>query len=666
MSAFGLRATVVMDPLVDVKQETDSVELISKGPVVKNPIVYQADNASSTNILFQNITPASTDTVLAREISITYEIYVAFYLLSGPDTNGTTAAATLWNWDPTTRGDRFMNTLAASAALSGGLVPYGNPANNRAWQLRSLPFNNIIRNADMKINANGIPYACGEVASIWSHTADPRTHSEWATSFPFYSDSGPVQASATTALSGAGTYMRYPAEPMPLLPAPDQSAEITLVGCKRGAASTANSIGATLVYRIKITEPLIVPPLLFGNTFNNAGLSRIANLTINATLANLTNMIKLDSGITVGVNGTDGALTTDPVVTFGQGGATFTYPGVSGPTINAPAAITLAGLPRPTLNIMYALPDPITLRAQPQFAMYPFEQLQLYTTPVTIDGTATPGSVGATWSARCPAIRLATIPSTFYIFAQPSLTAMGRTGTRSASDATPNGYQLSNTFLNITSLNLQVLERVGQFTTYTPLDIYRMSAANGYKGTYWDWLYRTGSLVIMDTNSDICLSAREADGQNIVTTFQIAVTGNYSAAQYQLGGTASMLQGVEYLLYVVAVIPGKIVIGGGLSQVVCEGPNPAQVYSLLSDNAPKAWPADITSSRGATTAPSGGGLFSTIGRVAKTARAGVAGLHHLVSAHGDTFKKVLGTANRLLNPDDEGGDIVAGSFKRSR
>ena len=709
-------AELVLDPLIDLRSETDGVETVFKGPVTKAPLKYKADSATDTNILFQNVTPSSTETVLSRDFMIKYSFYVAYTFVA--DVCTVLAGADAENPEnyflqiggnlnpgqgnpvvlPIVRPpawSQYCAPLPASFDVADGVtIPiYLDPRRDMrygtvgAFCPRSLPLNSVTRNVDLKINGAAIPFSSMELAPLWTATQEDIGITGWNSTFPFGRDTGVVELSQAQ-VSGLGKYDQKAVQGWKTTRAQQKC---TVVGFQQdsGAAAVANARAYRVILRYDINEPLVVPPLRYGDAFDYAGISRVANVTIAMTLQNITRMLSMNSVVSfVATNTAVPAFDTAahiaaflpqfyglPIVTFG--GSDLTLPagatvGAEGGTFTFNNNLTAKALAAPELSIMYAVPDQITLRQQPQFVIYPYELYQMYTTPVAIKSLNPIPEANAAWECMSPAIRMATLPSRIYIFAQPSIASKGLFELRARTDK-PNGMNITDHFLSIEKVNVQFLERVGQFTTYSASDLFRMSSANGYRGSEWDWRYRTGSLVILDTNSDICLSPREADGQNVVATFQVTVNGSFDVQHFaRMYAKTTDIANIDYTLYIVASIPGKVIIGGGQMQVVTEGPNQAQVFSLLSRGGSNLQPKDIKHNSSASAAnAAGGGLLSAMGRVGRWARKQAVGLaKNLITP--ENMATLANAVRQKILPDEpaapaaQGGDVSAGSLKRMR
>jgi hypothetical protein len=71
-----LEKVLVIDPVTNVEETYKTKEVVYKSNVNTSLYRYDADSQSITNIIFNNITPPSLNTVINRCLKLKYTLYV--------------------------------------------------------------------------------------------------------------------------------------------------------------------------------------------------------------------------------------------------------------------------------------------------------------------------------------------------------------------------------------------------------------------------------------------------------------------------------------------------------------------------------------------------------------------------------------------------------------
>ena len=185
-----------------------------------------------------------------------------------------------------------------------------------------------------------------------------------------------------------------------------------------------------------------------------------------------------------------------------------------------------------------------------------------------------------------------------------------------------------------------------------------MSVRNGYRGTYNDWQYGSGSLLIIDPVEDLGVNLQAGDIlPSEAGSVNLQITGTWSNANYvssteMLGANALTNVPVELMIVpvysgIVSITPDNCVFNvGELSE--------AEVNALLR-TAPKE--GTMLSSEALKPTISGGGLFSKFKTILGHTARGIQSV-----AGSDAFKKGLDYASKM----GSGGVLSGGSLRRRR
>ena len=177
---------------------------------------------------------------------------------------------------------------------------------------------------------------------------------------------------------------------------------------------------------------------------------------------------------------------------------------------------------------------------------YPYHSISVYTTQ-NLSGITT----GSTSYVSSNVLELSTMPSKFYVYVKASYNAI--TNNLSSTVSTPDFY------MPIFSADITLDTRTSLMTKATQQDLYEISLANGYQGSYVDFIGQAngvstaGSILCVSPIHDFGLTPDMLIGEQCKNNIQFNLTiGNTS----QYSGQVSM--------YIVAVYDGLLTVNHGL------------------------------------------------------------------------------------------------------
>jgi len=277
-----------------------------------------------------------------------------------------------------------------------------------------------------------------------------------------------------------------------------------------------------------VTEPIFMTP--FCQWGEEPGFYGIQTLNISFTLnSNWQNRVWSSNFSKIGspgYNAVTNTLTNPILLANSPYNPVFSNAGITG-------AIPFA----PQLIFRYITPSPIEVL--PPMMEYQYTSIIPYTTQV--GASVANGGTGSIYSAAggqtttSSAVQFNTIPDqiVIYLARQPQ----------------DRNHLTSDTFGCITGVQIQFMNQSGLLATATPFDLYRMSARNGYKGSYDDWRLLSGSVLTIKPGLDLGLEPSLAPGMNGLYNFQITVNWFNASAQP-----------VNFILYVVTLTTGIMTI----------------------------------------------------------------------------------------------------------
>jgi hypothetical protein len=239
---------------------------------------------------------------------------------------------------------------------------------------------------------------------------------------------------------------------------------------------SGGSSDTSIVVRYTWSEPLFLPMLISGGS-EQEGIIGVDQLTLNLQLGNLYNMLSHSlSG--------------------------------SRPYTNVSAHFTAS----PQLLWMQVTPD--VIEPIPRVITYSYVNPQPY--PTSIGSSAGAGATGLQVTSNN--IQLNGIPSKMMVWIRRS----------DASLADPaNGPSYTDSFMNISAMQVQLGTRSGLLGTYTEEQLYDMSHRNGLAMSWPQWHSYLGSVAIVSFPFDLGLGPSEAPGvNNFTSNLSVQVTYN--------------------------------------------------------------------------------------------------------------------------------------------
>ena len=515
-----LEKILVIDPVTNVEETYKTKEVVYKSNVNNSTYKYTADSQSDQNIIFNNITPPSLNTIIPRVLKVQYELVV----------NSSTNAV---NVPPYVANSRVNGALTNAATAN--------------MVLADSPLQMCCTAIELRINGSSTSISPNDYIMIYSHLTDNEDLNRDQSTFPHQKDTGAFYNGAATAL--AAYDFRSPFAPY------DANTTIpTRAGYTWDLISSV-ALGAATIgynqYKVRIEEELYLSPLVWGRLQDAvAGLSNINNLTLNFRLDNLQRAIRC---VPFAANSRDLAPNCVISVSCTQlaaVSASATTPAM--PLITAEKAL---------LDLKYITPDPVLAAKMPSVLAYDYSYIQSFITPFT-------GSASTQFTLQ--SVRLPSIPKRLFIFAKPSKRILSGTALNTIPDI----------FLRMTQCQITFNNRINLLANDTEFGLYQRSRANGLQDSWTDWRYNTGSILVIDVAKDLGMEADETSGQaNKYSTLQCNVTLDLSPLTFV--GSQQMAI-TDFDVYVLVESPGKAFITPSDCQFVLTGPSSAEVLALTS------------------------------------------------------------------------------------
>lgn len=519
-----LQPVLVIDPVVDVEESYKASEVVYKSGVNKSIYKYTADSYSDQNWIWNNITPPSLNTVVKRDLRISYSFLV------------------LNTWTVAGNEPTVFNAVDLTGAPA-----YAGTNNYIGCVPRSAPVQSCASSIELRLNGSATSVSINDYACIYPHLMSLDEIAKISSEMPLEKDNSAVYNAA----NGVGPQNAFNDNRSPLAPYNSNPATAT-----RGSFTCTqlyyNASAATgyAVYQFDLTEQLFISPMVWSELMDkSAGLSNINNLILNCRFSDLNRLVSASLGATNALQ-----------LTFQK---SIAVAGAPSGVVNG------VNFQTPTLLIEYITQDPILAAKQPQTLVYDYSLIQPFISPAGSFVNTTADAPGFT----AQSLRLASIPSKLYIFARPSKSAL----TGAVSQTTPD------TFLRIKNLSINFNNRVNLLATYTESDLWSMSVKNGLQDAFNEWKYHTGSVCVVDIVRDLGLESDETDGQsNKYSTLQITATLSASPLAWAAQTTA-----INYDFYILVEQPGKAFINASECQYILTGPSSSEVLKLTSEMEPR-------------------------------------------------------------------------------
>jgi hypothetical protein len=351
-----LEKVLVIDPVTNVEETYKTKEVVYKSNVNTSLYRYDADSQSTTNIIFNNITPPSLNTIINRCLKLKYTLYVAV--------TGTGGAV------PT-----FKPNAVATGA--GNLLSYGP----NGIFLADSPLQTCCTAIELRINGSSTSISPNDYIQLYSHMASKDDLNMFSTTYPHQKDNMPI-------------YL-IPATDVNNFRAPYQSFNVNTDLQSRASSvwTYVNSVAGVDNYTVSVIEDLYLSPMVWGEMCNKvAGLSNVNNLTLNIRIADLNRAVRCIA---------NNDYTHVPVA---QIAVPITAISVNfGPT----------GGRNAELELQYITPDPVLSAKMPSVLAMDYDYIQSFISNQSAQ------TLTASTEVTLQSVRLPSIPKRIYVYAKP-------------------------------------------------------------------------------------------------------------------------------------------------------------------------------------------------------------------------------------------------------
>lgn len=310
-----LEKVLVIDPVTNVEETYKTKEVVYKSNVNTSLYRYDADSQSTTNIIFNNITPPSLNTVINRCLKLKYTLYVSV--------TGNGAA-------PTLKANAIGNT---GSQIAG---PYG-------IFLADSPLQSSCTAIELRINGSSTSISPNDYIQLYSHMASKDDLNMFSTTYPHQKDNMAVYLlPGTDSNNFRAPYQTFNVNT-------DLQSRASSVWKYTGTATNTDS------YTVEVMEDLYLSPCVWGELANKcAGLSNINNLTLNIRIADLRRAVRCQSASNYAYAAATNAITAIDV-NFGPTGGK-----------NA------------ELELQYITPDPVLAAKMPSVLAMDYDYIQSF------------------------------------------------------------------------------------------------------------------------------------------------------------------------------------------------------------------------------------------------------------------------------------------------
>lgn len=593
-----------IEPLVDLNYESVQKQIIRKGVTERTIYPLASDSLSDTNVIFQNIAPASLTTVTDRCFRLQYRITATVVFPTAGATAGlypipnaivgAGVARAFPNGDAA-----YVVGQSAADPVAGGIGGGGVDGYNYTMALRSFPLNSCLVTADLKLNGQSTTVGSNNVICLQPYLMDDEEL--------LYFECPAQRDNSARYTPNTSANNRNPFDPR------QQNSSVSSRGSYQATLvyeAVANAV-CTRIYAWDIVEAIIISPLTWGKSFSDEGFANIFNISINLRIQDIQRSLSLASGMIAGSSVT---MHLSPVA-------------------NDPN-------PRTTMNILlnYNTQDPILAAKMATTLYYNWDLIQVDANTNAISQGDGLNNASTDGSFNGNALRLSTIPDKIYLYIKPDISAFTGAACQTITD----------TFLRITQIKVLFKNSANLLSSYTEYDLWRMSVKNGLKMSWNEWRYTNGSIVIIDVVSDLGLQPDETAGESKYN--QIKIDGNYSVSPLVYAGQT---QQVKYAVTTVVVTGGEAIISPNLCKFVNSGVDGAQVLALTTLQDSKIESAGLRSALGTR----GGSFLSKAGKYLHK------GLGWLAK-NPEHIKTGLDLAQRGMEHLGVGGQVTGGRLER--
>jgi len=327
-----LQKVLVIDPQTNIEETYKTKEVVYKSNINKSLYKYNADSYSDTNVIFNNITPPSLNTVIPRSFKIKYTLTV------------------------TVVGNAQASPVYANAVTAVGAQSI--PSTNYSLNLCDSPLQQSCSAIELRINGSATSISPNDWVMLYSHMVDNKDLNGNLSVVTHQKDTGPVYRGWTgdnTAFNNRSVFAPYGANTT----YPSNTSTIWVQTQIGGVGNTYTDI-----YNVTVMESLYISPAVWGDIENKvAGFSNINNFTLNFRISNLNRAVRCQS------------TTAAAYVT-----------GVTSINVNG---FTLA----PELELTYITPDPVLSAKMPSVLAFDYSYIQPFITSKTYN-SENPSAIG--------------------------------------------------------------------------------------------------------------------------------------------------------------------------------------------------------------------------------------------------------------------------------
>lgn len=337
-----LEKVLVIDPVTNVEETYKTKEVVYKSNVNTSLYKYTADSQSTTNIIFNNITPPSLNTVINRCLKLKYTLTVVVTNVAGTVPVGKANAV----------------NAAGASVLAAGTAPQ--------IFLADSPLQSSCTAIELRINGSSTSISPNDYIQLYSHMASKDDLNMFSTTYPHQKDNMAVYLIADQADNLRAPYKKF-----------NENTDLQSRASSVWTLQSSNATTGVDTYTVDVMEDLYLSPLVWGELCNKcAGLSNINNLTLNIRIADLRRAVRTISDNEYAWLAASGINSID--VNFGNGTGR-----------NA------------ELELQYITPDPVLAAKMPSVIAYDYDYIQSFITNIT---AGTFGNAITFQSVRLPSI----------------------------------------------------------------------------------------------------------------------------------------------------------------------------------------------------------------------------------------------------------------------
>jgi hypothetical protein len=317
-----LEKVLVIDPVTNVEETYKTKEVVYKSNVNTSLYRYTADSQSITNIIFNNITPPSLNTVINRCLKLKYTLFV----------DVTNVAGTV--------------PVGKANAVSTAGAPVLVPGTAAQIFLADSPLQTSCTAIELRINGSSTSISPNDYIQLYSHMASKDDLNMFSTTYPHQKDNMVVYLAADQAANLRAPYKKF-----------NENTDLQSRASSVWTLQSSTASTGVDSYTVEVMEDLYLSPMVWGELCNKcAGLSNINNLTLNIRIADLRRAVRTISDASYAYP----AGITNIAVGFGNGTGR-----------NA------------ELELQYITPDPVLAAKMPSVIAYDYDYIQSFISNVS-------------------------------------------------------------------------------------------------------------------------------------------------------------------------------------------------------------------------------------------------------------------------------------------